>query len=152
MSEANELELQAKGIRLQVEIDGKVGDLVSHAEKLIADRLDKVKQIEGSQLRNVMAVANTAPHPAVVVNFIRYQIGRSATAKAWKDTGLGDAVIALIDVADHCELNKLAKQAVSEAKCGEVFDVQMQMIRLLLGFMNRRFVYEKDKIEPEKQK
>ncbi|MCG3144838.1 MAG: hypothetical protein HONDAALG_02311 [Gammaproteobacteria bacterium] len=146
MSEMNELTLQAR-------IDAKIGRLVECAEGLITDRLDKIKEVDGSQriagsqIRNVMAVANTAPHPAVVTNFIRYQMGRSgAPSNAWKNTKLGEAVITIIDG----ELQKLAKEIVSDVsdcKESKEIEMQMQMTRLLLGFMYRRYVYEKPESE-----
>lgn len=132
---------EMKELKLQSEIEKRIGKLVDEAEKLIINLGEKINNIEGSQIRNVMAVANSAPHPAIVTNFIRYQMGRSgAPGKAWKESGLGDKVISAIDQT----VRKLATEADQAANFGNVDDVQIRMTRLLLGFMNRRFVYQKE--------
>ncbi|MFL6214387.1 MAG: hypothetical protein ACJ74J_10910 [Blastocatellia bacterium] len=135
MNETNEI----KELKLQRGIDQTIGTLVEQAEKLIIDCRSKIKQIDANQIRNVMAVANSAPHPAVVTNFIYYQMGRSGKpSKAWKETKLGEAVVAVIDG----QLHRLAQKAVEAASYGSVETVQVEMTRLLLGFMYRRYVYE----------
>jgi hypothetical protein len=132
---------EMKELKLQSEIEKHIGELVNEAEKLITDLGDSIKNIEANQIRNVMAVAKTAPHPAVVTNFIRYQMGRKgAPGQAWKDSGLGDKVITLIDQT----VRQLAAKADQAASFGNPDEVQIRMTRLLLGFMNRRFVYQKE--------
>jgi hypothetical protein len=127
-------------LKLQSEIDKRMGQIVSAAEKVITDLGDNVTKIKEAQLRNVMAVANTAPHTSIVTSFIRYQMGRRETQAAWKGTALGPRLIKLIDES----VRQMAQSAVKESNYGEVDEVQVQMTRLLLGFMNRRFVYEYD--------
>ncbi len=151
MNDTNEM----KELKLKQSLDQTVGTLVEQGEKLINDCRGKIGQIDANQIRNVMAVANSAPHPAVVTNFIHYQMGRSGKpGKAWKDTKLGEAVVSVIDG----QVRRLAKEVVEEAarrnkdtEHKEVVEetahrnidaVQMEMIRLLLGFMYRRYVYE----------
>lgn len=134
------------GLRLQSEIERRMGDLIESAERLITDRGDNIKHIESAstQIRNAMSVANDAPHIAVVTSFIRYQIGRAGTPnKVWKVTGLGEAVIKEIEGRVH----SLAQGAVSASDFGSVDEVQVQLTRLLLGFMYRRYVYEADKLQ-----
>ena len=135
-------------LKLQSSIDKRIGALVGTAEKLITERTSKLNLIDASQIRNAMAVANSAPHVAVVTNFIRYQMGRTgAPGKAWKDTGLGEAVNKEIDGTIH----KLAEETVKDAGFGETDAVQAQLTRLLLGFMHRRYVYEADKLKAGKE-
>ena len=60
--------------------------LVPAAERLLDDAgiLDfPKKQFGGSQFRNLIAIATETSSPAVVLNFIRYQIGRDAGKKNW---------------------------------------------------------------------
>ncbi|MCS6803540.1 MAG: hypothetical protein RMM98_17655 [Acidobacteriota bacterium] len=132
---------EMKELKLQSEIERRIGRLVEEAETLISNLKGNIDKIEASQIRNVIAVANSAPHPAIVTNFIRYQMGRSgAPGKAWKESGLGDRVISAIDKT----VRNLASEADQAAAFGNVDEVQIRMTRLLLGFMNRRFVYEKE--------
>jgi len=140
---------EMKELKLQSEIENRIGKIVEDAEKLITERGSEIASIDASsQIRNAMAVANSAPHPAVVTNFIRYQMGRKgAPGEVWKNTGLGEAVIKAIDGSVHT----LAKEAVERAGFGDVHQVQVQMTRLLLGFMNRRYVYEYDKRKASSQ-
>jgi hypothetical protein len=132
-------------LKLQSEIDSRIGALVEGADRLISDRSNKLEGLDmNSQLRNVMAVANDAPHVAVVISFIRYQMGRAgAPGKAWKGTGLGEAVIKEIDG----ELHNLAQEAVRESSFGNADEVHTRLTRLLLGFMYRRYVYESDRLK-----
>ena len=136
-------------LKLQSSIDRRIGNLVETAEKLIVDRAGKIrdKDVGASQIRNVMAVANSAPHIAVVTNFIRYQMGRSTTKPTWKDTGLGDAV----NDAIQGTVGNMAKDIVAEAGFGEIDETQMRLTRLLLGFMHRSYVYEADKLKSAAQ-
>ena len=137
-------------LKLQSAIEQRLARLVGIAEALI-DELDseKIRNIDASQLRNAIAVANTAPHPAVLTNFIRYQMGRSGKPqKAWRDTGLGDKVNKQIEV----DLKALAGNVATDARRGssqepqpdEVDEIHIRLTRLMLGFMNRYFVYKKD--------
>lgn len=135
-----------KELKLQAEIDKCIGELVQLGERIIGELGNKVCKVEASQIRNVMAVANSAPHPAIVTNFIRYQMGRKGSpGEAWKDTGLGEKVITAIDK----DVRRLAKQAAGNAN-GDVDEVQARMVRLFLGFMNRCHVYEYDRLCPSK--
>jgi hypothetical protein len=132
----------ATELKLQSEIDKRVGELVLRAEKVIEGLRDKVKNIEANQIKNVLSVANSAPHPAVVINFIHYQMGRSgAPRKAWRDTGLG--VAALAEIEDRVKI--LAKEAAEAAKFGDFDDVHSRLVRLFLGFLNRSYVYQSAK-------
>jgi hypothetical protein len=131
-------------LKLQNSIDKRIGELVGTAERLITERTGTLKLIEVNQIRNAMAVANSAPHVAVVTNFIRYQMGRTgAPGRAWKETGLGEAVNKEIDST----MQRLADETIKEAGFGEINAVQAQLTRLLLGFMHRRYVYEADKLK-----
>jgi hypothetical protein len=132
-------------LKLQSNIEERIARLIESAENLIVERKDKLEQIDtmSSQIRNVMSVANDAPHVAVVTNFVRYQIGRAGVPRrAWKDTGLGEALIKEIEGKMH----DLAKEAVTAAEFGDVGQVQAQLTRLLLGFMYRRYVYESERL------
>ena len=131
-------------LRLEAAIDRHVGAIVIAADKAVSEVVSKAKsagklgEIKRSQFRNVLAVASTAPHPAIITSFIRYQMGRRDTQKVWKDTGLGEKVIGMIEN----DLAKAAGEAVESAGVGDAIEVQVRMARLLLGFADRRFVYE----------
>lgn len=141
MKECAELMLHEE-LKLQKSIDDRLGRIVQIGEKLIDDLDDRhLEKIEGNQIRNVIAVANSAPHPAVVTNFIRYQMGRSGNpSRAWRETGLGDKVITQIEDT----LKTLAADVFKEAPVSSADIVQVRLTSLMLGFMNRHFVYKTD--------
>ena len=67
-------------------IDRLKEELVPAAEAFLDEgqviRLSKNK-FGDSQLRNLIAIANETESPAVVLNFIRYQIGRDTRGQNW---------------------------------------------------------------------
>ncbi len=136
--------------------------LVPSAEEL----LDQAKVVDlnskkfgHSQLRNVTAVAQETESPKVVVNFIRYQIGRSARGRQWQYNGFGLRVIQDIEEGVVHEQAKAAGlQAVERiTKSGGEADAQalceaayMPLTRYYLGYLNRAF-YFCDKTEAANQ-
>ncbi|PYP83344.1 MAG: hypothetical protein DMF61_23415 [Blastocatellia bacterium AA13] len=127
-------------LKLRSEIDKKIGELVLRAEKVIEDLRDKLNRIENNQIKNVLAVANSAPHSAIVTNFIRYQMGRQgAPRKAWSESGLGEKVIQEVDG----RVRALASTVASAAGCADVDYVHAKLVSLFLGFLNRSFVFAK---------
>lgn len=136
MSDLNKM--MSDELKLQNAIDKRLRDLIELGNEVIAGLGDKINKVDTNQIRNVIAIAATAPHPAIVTSFIRYQIGRSTTARAWKDTGLGESLINAIEE----RVRELAQQ-VAEGK--DVDEIHIRMTRLLLGFMNHRYIYEKQK-------
>jgi hypothetical protein len=140
-------------LRLEAAIDQHIGAIVTAADLAVKEVIDvartadKHKDIGRSQFRNVLAVASAAPHPAVITSFIRYQMGRKDTQKVWKDTGLGAKVIALIEN----DLAAAAAAAVRSAGVGDPVEVQVRMARLLLGFADRRFVFENSEKDGESE-
>ncbi len=129
-------------LELQAAIDDRTGELVELGNSIIDKVMLKVKDVDplSTQLRNVLAVANAAPHPLVLTSFIGYQIGRQTTQKVWKSTGLGEKLINTLEA-------NVAQMAKETAGKGDVARVQMRMARLLLGFMYQRYVHEASKLK-----
>lgn len=127
-------------------IDRLKEDLVPAAEKFLDEAgvtAIAKKHFGDSQLRNLIAVANETASPAVVMNFIRYQIGRDTKTKSWGrvegDKTLGQRLI-----------DDLEKGAVKDAlgKVPGTKDDQtvwqlaaMALIRQYLGFASRYLKY-----------
>lgn len=119
--------------------------LVPAAEKFLEDagivEFPK-KQFGDSQFRNLIAIANETSSPAVVLNFIRYQIGRDSGKKNWgrvhDGKNLGDR---LLD-----DLQKGAVQQALAAIPGLADETLRQLatielIRQYLGFASRYLKY-----------
>lgn len=99
-----------------------------------------------SQLQNLLAIANETQSPAVVSNFIRYQMGRDRKKLAWArpapltGTPLGDLLINAID-------RGAVSQAVAsiEGLEGQYKQIaKMTMLRHFLGFISRHLKYLED--------
>ena len=127
-------------------IDRLKEDLVPAAEKLLDDG-DVVhfpkKHFGDSQLRNLIAVANETESPAVVLNFIRYQIGRDSGEKNWRrahnGVSLGDRLIE--DLQKGTVEQALAKvPGVAEDKTLRQL-ATIVLIRQYLGFASRYLKY-----------
>jgi hypothetical protein len=119
--------------------------LVAKAEKLLDDaKVTPSRDFGHSQLRNLVAVAMETESPAVVLNFIRYQMGRDNSHKNWSQgpegTRLGDRFLGELGNDKGTVTTALAgvKEAggLGEDKLLEQL-VRMELIRYFLGFATR---------------
>ena len=120
--------------------------LVPAAESLL-DRAQVVEikrnDLGESQLRNLIAIANETQSPAVVLNFIRYQMGRDSRNRNWSkkaDGGMGGETVG------ELFLKELEKGAITTALEGmtsviendeEKQLVRIELFRHFLGFASR---------------
>lgn len=126
-------------------IDHSKESLVTAAEVLLRDAnvvAIKPKDFGHSQLKNLIGVALETESPAVVTNFIRYQMGRDRGGKSWSNVPkegdgkkLGDRFIDEINSGAV----KLALEKVPEAlQDSEVNQLaRIELIRHFLGFASR---------------
>ena len=124
-------------------LDLQKENLVKAAEQLLEKgqvaRLSRNK-LGDSQLKNLLAIANETESPAVVTNFVRYQMGRRKDGWEWQGENrirLGDRLIEAID-------NGAVKAAVDAV--ADLDDVQRQLAKMLmlrhfLGFISRHLTY-----------
>lgn len=136
-------------------MEAQLGAIVHAAEQtvILLGSL-QTSGMEENQLRNVLDVAQDkdSRSVSVVVNFIRYQIGRARTGKHWQYNGFGLQVIE--DIEDV--VAEAARRAVSDAiewlaRQGETVDdtnredvqatAHIQLMTEYLGFLNRAFIY-----------
>ena len=129
------------------EIDRAKEGLVEAAERMLNDSAIleiRPNDFGDSQLRNLIAIANETESPAVVTNYIKYQMGRDNHQRGWSHPGrgksLGDSMIheiengsimkALNDVNDGAELEGKQKQLA-----------RIELVRHFLGFSSRYLKY-----------
>ena len=123
-------------------LDKQTEYLVIQAEETISDRRmqDLRRSLKTSQLSNLLAVAQDTGSPAAIANWVRYQMGRRETQRAWKQTGLGDDILRRIE-----EMGKVAQQ-MGQQLYGEAVTVEQIMalhvalIQQYVGYMRRWFV------------
>ena len=121
--------------------------LVSAAEKFLDDagaiQLTQ-KEFGHSQLRNLIAVANETDSPAVVMNFIRYQMGRDSKKKNWSwkygDQRLGDRLLADLGGAEGTVRQALLKIPDLDEPSKKQL-ATTELIRYYLGFASRYLKY-----------
>lgn len=126
----------------QRRIDLSKEQLVPAAEALLrqADVVSISKKDLGeSQLRNLIAIANETRSPAVVLNFIRYQMGRDSRGRNWSKLAGGKRVgelflAALEGGAVGAALEDMAPVIENEEQKQLV---RIELFRHFLGFASR---------------
>lgn len=132
---------------LEQAISRQLDDLVRQANATAA-LLKANSRMEESQLRNLLNVAIESRSVEVVVNFIRYQIGRNGSAWGSGQGDFGHKVIedlrgkvkacaeqAIVHVRD-----KVGASPAVEALSGDAY---VRLMQLYLGFLQRAFYYGK---------
>ncbi|MEQ8465439.1 hypothetical protein [Coleofasciculus sp. E1-EBD-02] len=135
------MNLQEQQVELQVQkgIRQAEDDLVLW----IQAALDTTKygNLEESQFRNLVRVADTTDSAEVIKNFIRYQVGRD---KKW-GRGKGSLAEKIIQDIDG-NIKKIA-QSIAEASQGEVKKIWLELIRRYLGYGSRHLKYLKEGLD-----
>ena len=106
----------------------------------IQDALDKTKygDLEESQFRNLVRVADTTDSAEVIKNFIRYQVGRD---KKW---GRGKDSLAEKIVQDIDGNIKNTAQNIAESSQNDFKQIWLELIRRYLGYGSRYLKYLRD--------
>src|SRR3954468_17929127 len=131
-------------LHLRREIDARLDQIGALGQKLVDDKLFGAQnhngQLQPTQLRNAIAVANETSSLEVLKNWIRYQIGR-ADGRGWRHERFGEGVIEQIDGP----LQALAAEVATGAGASDrQHEVWTQLTRLYLGYLNRHFYYRNE--------
>ncbi|MEH1767366.1 hypothetical protein [Nostoc sp.] len=132
-------EIQHKELKIQKEIRQIEDDLVIAIEEILKDK-DSCNNLEESQYRNLMHVADTTDSTEVIKNFLRYQLGRD---KKW---GQGENSLAqkIINDIDNF-LSQKAGEIVKKVEYTEKLKyVKLELTRRYLGYGSRRLKYLKN--------
>lgn len=91
-------------------------------------------RVSGSQLRNLMNAAQSRASLAVLVNFLRYQIGRGR--QGWEDEPSGMALGKLLE-------DEVGKRIETSAGVSgrDRYRLESRLAALLLGFVMREYTY-----------
>ena len=125
--------------KLRLEIEKRLDDLIEDAQELIDEtevyktlENRKPKEVEESQIRNLLEIASSVDSVKALEVFIQYQMGRGKLPP-----NFGDRLIEKIkDLGEKSE--EITRQRPQERK-----EVWLKMIRQYLGYMNRYFVYKR---------
>ena len=129
-----------KALKRKRALDKQLNPLVRRAQELVDNTgiATRESRLERKQLSNVLAVANETPSIEVLKNFIRYQIGR-AGQEGWKVGNFGQRLVEELDV-----LGDMAETLAREGS-GERDSLWIELARQYLGYLERWFVYRKQR-------
>jgi hypothetical protein len=96
------------------------------------------EELEESQFRNLVRVADTTDSAEVIKNFIRYQVGRD---KKW---GRGEESLATRLIQDIEGNIKKAAGIIAECSQTDFKPIWLELIRRYLGYGSRHLKYLKD--------
>ncbi len=133
-------------LRRELALDQAIGAqldaLVKRANRAVLQL--RGKQMEESQLRNLLDAAMESGSVEVTAGFIRYQIGRD-DKNIWKE--FGHHVIRDLGELGRDETGKivddLKKLGIADADALKP-RIQARLMQLYLGYINRAFVYAKN--------
>jgi hypothetical protein len=95
-------------------------------------------ELEESQFRNLVRVADTTDSAEVIKNFLRYQVGRD---KKW---GRGEESLATRLIQDIDGNIKKSAGIIAECSQTDFKPIWLQLIRRYLGYGSRHLKYLKD--------
>lgn len=120
--------------------------LVQGAETLLTQSgVKPSKDFGHSQLRNLVAVATETESPAVVLNFIRYQMGRDDKHKNWsqglENQRLGDRFLHELHKEGGAVEKAFKQMSASQWEPTLQQLARIELIRYFLGFATRYMKY-----------
>lgn len=129
-------------------VDREMNAIVSDSEALIKSLFQQKHDMQRNQLSNLLATALETDSAAVVMDFVRYQMGRDSKGETWRAgqpsfgkelldqlKGLGQKAAGLVDTAIREYGIEPTKRESEEER------IWMLLIRRFLGSLYRNFVY-----------
>jgi hypothetical protein len=153
MTELDPQELRRELVLRQA-IDGQLDALVRKAN-VAATLFEGSRDMEESQFRNLLNVAVVSESAEVVINFIRYQMGRSGRSWTYNDAGhkviadirwLLSELVPNVRTSAETLLQKSSdaeRAAILATIAGNQADIHVRLIQLYLGYLSRAFYYGK---------
>jgi hypothetical protein len=146
MSELDPTTLRRE-LLLQEGIDKQLDPLVRQANTTAA-KLKESPRMEESQLRNLLNASIESGSIEVVINFIRYQIARSGSAWGTAPDSFGHAVIRDLRETLPVWTDKVMAFVQSQKDSPALSDdersrIEVRLMQLYLGYLNRAFYYGK---------
>ncbi|MCF2151047.1 hypothetical protein IQ276_032410 [Desmonostoc muscorum LEGE 12446] len=129
---------QQKQLKIQTGIRKVEDEIVDAIEQALKDK-NSYGDLEESQFRNLVRVADTTESIAVIKNFLLYQVGRD---KKWGrgQNSLAQRIINDIDDKIHNLAEKI--QIDAEANQDDFKLIRIELTRRYLGYGARYLVYK----------
>lgn len=133
--------------RLWIEqgIEEHLNTLIGEARKLVDDT-KITTYLDKSQMSNLLGVALQTESALVVVNYIRYQMGRDTKKTGWRAGEFGEKLVAQLE-GFKTEAAAIAQDAASRAADppaqADTDRAWIGLVRQFIGQLNRYFVYKR---------
>jgi hypothetical protein len=131
-------------ISLRQRVEDESEALVNYANQTMSPQQVQVLKKRGTQLRlsqlnNLLGVALETSSPAVVVNWLGYQMGRYNTRDGWKRSGLGSKILQDIQRLQQTA-EQVARDVFGEQSEERIRQAHIALLRLYFGYLRRWFV------------
>ena len=141
-------------LKMERALAQRKGALIKNLQQL-ADAYRIGKFSERAPLKNVLAVATDAgATPEEVVNFIRYQLGRSKDNAIWLSRSgkrlFADALVSELEALSGTA-EEIARASERSEDPGLNSDVHLRLIQMYLGYLGRYHTYLKWAESPERR-
>ncbi len=129
-------------------VDRAMNTLIPQAKSLIEDLFRYPHRMERNQLTNLVTVSLETNSVAVVLDYVRYQMGRDSKAETWRigHPSFGSKLLEQLE-----ELRRMASGLIEEAirlfgieppdRNAEEDRLWMLLVRRFVGALQRNFVY-----------
>jgi len=129
-------------------VDQAMNSLIPQAKSLIEDLFRYPHRMERSQLTNLVAVSLETNSVAVVLDYVRYQMGRDSKAETWRKghPSFGSQLLEQLEGLRQ-RAGGLIDDAVRQYKieppdrAAEEEHLWMVLVRRFVGALHRNFVY-----------
>jgi phenylalanyl-tRNA synthetase beta subunit len=100
----------------------------------------KIFRLKLGQLNNLLGVALETDSPAVVINWLKYQMGRRETKRGWGDSGLGQQVVDDIETLRE-DAQQIARDVFGENHTSlDLRKAHIALVRRYAGYLKRWYV------------
>lgn len=128
-------------VKTALEIQKGIRQAEDELVLMIQEALDKTQygNLEESQFRNLVRVADTTDSSEVIKNFIRYQVGRETKEAKWGrgKNSLAERIIHDIDTKTKEKADAIAKKVETK----DIKPIHLELIRRYLGYGARYLKY-----------
>jgi hypothetical protein len=144
MTQTTEIQdLQKIELKVQQEIRLNEDNLVLWVQEAL-DQKKSYGDLEESQFRNLVRVADTTDSPEVVKNFLRYQVGRDKKWGRGKDSLAEKIILDIGKEGQDGKIFKLAQDIANSTQSTNIKSIWMELIRRYLGYGARYLKYLRD--------
>ncbi len=133
----------ATRLALRQAVEPHSEEIVKRAEQTLSEeRMTKLRRsrMKVGQLNNLFGVTMETSSPTVVINWVRYQMGRKERdLRGWSESGLGDCVVKDIEGMKP-SAQEIAQEVFADPSDAHVRQAHIALVRLYAGYLKRWFV------------